>query len=54
MSGWTGGATEGAVPGNGGVSAKANSAVVDWSTDRDASDGVETLVVPQDNLGICP
>jgi len=43
-----------AVPGNGGVNANPNSAVVDWSVDGDPSDGGETLVVPEDNLGSCP
>jgi hypothetical protein len=43
-----------AVPGNGGVQANANSAVVNWSVDGDPSDGGETLVVPEDNLGSCP
>jgi hypothetical protein len=43
-----------AVPGNGGVNANANSAVVDWSlVDGDPSDGGETLVVPHDNLSTC-
>ncbi|MBI2029630.1 hypothetical protein HYT02_04395 [Candidatus Gottesmanbacteria bacterium] len=44
-----------AVPGNGGVNANPNSAVVDWSfVDSDPSDGGETLVVPHDNLTTCP
>ena len=42
-----------AVPGNGGVNANSNSAVVDWS-DADPTDGGETLVVPHDNLTTCP